>query len=290
MPPQAPYPLLLARTAVRRAARSLGVRLRGRPAPPDPVAELRRRLKLTAPAAPPVPPGDLWHEWVNRALRSSAEVDAAVAELGRCGLPVHADRPKNWDLLAAIGSLVETTGLADPILEMGAPRYARLLPALALLGYRDLRGIDLAHTAPLRIGPIRYEQMDLTRTSFADSSFAAIACLSVIEHGVDVDAYLREAARLLRPGGILVTSTDFWCEPVDTAGLEAYGGPVRIFGPADVSGWVERAAALGLRPVRPLDLECSERVVEWARFGLRYTFLLLLLRREPVPSGDRPTG
>jgi SAM-dependent methyltransferase len=227
---------------------------------------------------------------VNRALRSSAEVDAAIAELERCGLPVHNDRPKNWDLLVAIGSILEATGPADPILEMGAPRYARLLPALALLGYRDLLGIDLAHTASLRIGPLRYERMDLTRTSFPDSSFAAIACLSVIEHGVDVDAYLREAARLLRPGGILVTSTDFWCEPVDTAGLEAYGGPVRIFGPSEVRGWVERAAALGLRPARPLDLECAERVVEWARFGLRYTFLLLQLRREPVRSADRPMG
>jgi SAM-dependent methyltransferase len=241
-------------------------------------------------ATPPARPGGLWRSWVNRALRSSAEVDAAVAELERCGLPVHNDRPKNWDLLAAIGSILETTAPADPILEMGAPRYARLLPALALLGYRDLRGIDLTHTAALRIGPIQYEQMDLTRTSFPDRSFAAIACLSVIEHGVDVDAYLREAARLLRPGGILVTSTDFWCEPVNTSGLEAYGGPVRIFGPTDVSDWIERAAALGLHPVSTLDLDCSERVVEWARFGLRYTFLLLLLRREPVPSGDRPAG
>jgi len=67
---------------------------------------------------------------------------------------------------------------------MGAPSYTRLLPWLALYGYRDLQGIDLVWKAPARTGPIRFQPMDLTRTTFPDRSFAAIACLSVVEHGV----------------------------------------------------------------------------------------------------------
>ena len=278
--------LTRARGVARRAARSVRTRLRGKPPAPDSLAALRRRLIAEGASPNPSRPGDAWRPWVNRALRTSAEADAALAELRRCGLPAHNDRPKNWDLLVAIGSILATTRPTDPVLEMGAPRYARLLPCLALLGYRDLRGIDLTHGAPLRTGPILYEQMDLTATTFPDASFGAIACLSVVEHGVDVDAYLREAARLLRPGGLLVTSTDFWCEPVPTEGLEAYGGPVRIFGPADIAGWVERAAPLGLRPVRDLDLACDERVVTWARFGLQYTFVTLVLQREPAPAAS----
>ncbi len=115
--------------------------------------------------------------------------------------------------------------------------------------YRDLVGIDMVFRGSLRGAP-SLRAWDLTATTFPDRSFAAIACLSVVEHGVDIDAYLREASRLLRPGGFLVTSTDFWCEPVDVAGREAYGGPVRIFGPADLASWVEMAAGHDLEAVR----------------------------------------
>jgi SAM-dependent methyltransferase len=214
---------------------------------------------------------------VNRALGTQAQASAAVAEIVACGLPPHQDSPKNWDLLVALGVILDRTNPADPILEMGAPSYTRLLPWLSLYGYRDLQGIDLVWKVPKRVGPIHFQPMDLTRTTFPDRSFAAIACLSVVEHGVDIAAYLREAARLLRPGGLLVTSTDFWCEPIDTSDHTAYGGPVRIFTPADIADWLPVAESVGLVPVRPLELGCDERVVSWERLGLRYTFVNVVL-------------
>jgi len=84
--------------------------------------------------------------------------------------------------------------------------------------------------------------MDLTKTSFPERSFAAIASLSVVEHGVDLDAYLAEAARILRPGGLLFTSTDYWCEPIDTTAQTAYGHEVRIHTPADFCREIAGAA------------------------------------------------
>jgi SAM-dependent methyltransferase len=247
--------------------------------PPDSDRAFRRRLAAEGASLHPVRPGRTWEGWVNRALRTQAESAAAVAEVTACGLPRHQDAPKNWDLLVALGLILDRTDPADPVLEMGAPSYTRLLPWLALYGYRDLRGIDLVWKAPARTGPIRFLPMDLTRTTFPDRSFAAIACLSVVEHGVDVADYLREAARLLRPGGLLVTSTDFWCQPIETADLTAYGGPVRVFTPADIEGWLPVAESVGLVPVRPLDLACDERVVTWERLGLRYTFVNVVLER-----------
>ena len=75
--------------------------------------------------------------------------------------------------------------------------------------------------------------------------------------------------------------SDARCEPVDTADLTAYGGPVRIFTPTDIEGWLPLAESAGLVPVRPLDLACDERVVFWERLGLRYTFMNLAMERRP---------
>lgn len=262
---------LRARLAVLRA------KIDRRLVPEDSARALQRRLRLEHASMHPHRPDGRWRAWENTALRTGAQVEEARAEVMACGLPPHSDGAKNWDLLVALGTILERIGPSEPILEMGAPKYSRLLPWLFLYGYRDLHGIDLVYERPVRAGPIRYEPMDLTRTTYPDSRFAAIACLSVVEHGVDMEAYFREAARLLRPGGLLITSTDFWCGPVDTDDAVAYGVPIRIFGPEDLARWLEIAERNGLRPTRALDLTCDERVVTWRRFGLTYTFANLIL-------------
>lgn len=275
-------PRNVARATLRRTRRRVAgwrAALERRLVPPDGHRALRRRLAADGASLHPARPRRDWEAWVNRALGTQAEAAAAVAEIVACGLPPHQDAPKNWDLLVALGLILDRTDPRDPILEMGAPAYTRLLPWLALYGYRHLEGIDLVWKAPKRTGPIHFQPMDLTRTTFPDGSFAAIACLSVVEHGVDIEAYLREAARLLRPGGLLVTSTDFWSEPIVTTDLTAYGGAVRIFTPVDIAGWLPVAESMGLVPVRPLDLACDERVVTWERLGLRYTFVNVVLER-----------
>ena len=79
------------------------------------------------------------------------------------------------------------------------------------------------------------------------------------------------------PGGVVVLSTDFWCEPVDTHGKSAYGVPVHVLSPADIAVWLEVAASHGLTPVSEVRLECDERVVHWERVDLDYTFANIVL-------------
>ena len=43
---------------------------------------------------------------------------------------------------------------------------------------------------------------------FSDGEFDLVLCSQVIEHLLDVDAGLRELARVLRPGGTLILTTD----------------------------------------------------------------------------------
>jgi len=247
--------------------------------PEDGERALRRRLRAAGAAPRITRPEPVWNDWLNRALLDEAEVATAERVLRACGLPPHGDGPKNWDFLVALGSILERVPPSGRVLDAGALQYSMLLPWLFLSGYRRLEGIDLQFEQPFRAGPIRYSPMDLTRTTFAEGRFDAIACLSVIEHGVPFDAYLDEARRLLRPGGLLVTSTDYWCEPVDTGGQVAYGVPIRIFGPQDIERFVDTARVRGFRLVTPLALACGQPVVTWQKFGLHYTFINVVLER-----------
>jgi SAM-dependent methyltransferase len=283
----------LPRRVLRRSSRLLGMTpqrpqsANGRATPGVSERDFRAKIVWQGGRLDPARPPQIWRPWINRALQSREDADAAKAALVEVGLHPHRDDPKNWDSLVALGLILDRFPSSARVLDAGSTQYSRLLPWLYLYGYRRLHGIDLTYEQPFRAGPIAYARMDLTATTFASSSFDAIACLSVIEHGVPIDAYLREAARLLRPGGLLITSTDYWSEAMQTAGLEAYGVPVKIFTAAEMTALVDAAAAHGLRPVGPIDLACRDRVVHWERVGLDFTFVNVVLERVGAP-GPRP--
>jgi len=217
----------------------------------------------------------------NAVLQTRAEWEAAVTEARALGLPLHQDPPKNWDSLVALRAILEHTTPAARVLDAGAATYSAILPWLAAYGYRDLVGINLVFQKPLRVGPIVYEHGDITKTGYPDGSFAAITSLSVIEHNVDVSAFLREAARLLAPGGVLVVSTDYFDPAIDTGGAVAYGGPVKVFCAADLKRLLDEARGLGLVPTsEPIDVSCAEKCVTWSRFGLAFTFVVLTLQKQ----------
>lgn len=217
--------------------------------------------------------------WINGTLKSPGQVEEALAEVRRCGLPRHPDAPKNWDFLSAIKTVLQRTSPDAKILDVGSTVNSAALPWLYLYGYRDLWGIDLDHTMTLRKGPITYQHGDATATRFQDQSFDAALCLSVIEHGVDTRAFWREMARILRPSGLLVTSTDYWSEPIDTRGQTAFGAPIRVFSRPDVQQMIADAQSCGFATDGAIDLECDQKTVHWGRFDLRYTFLCFALTK-----------
>ncbi len=248
----------------------------------DPPADRALRKRIVADGGrmdPSRPSSSVWEPWRDSVLRSRVDAEAAVTEVARCGLPPHPDGPKNWDLLVALGTTLERCQPGDRVLEAGAPGYSRYLTWLWMYGFRQLHGIDLVYESPVRHGSIQYEPMDLTATRFRDGWFAAVACLSVIEHGVDPRAYLREMARIIRPGGVLITSTDYWCASLDLTDKEAYGGPVKVFDAAGIAALVAEARLAGFEVLAPFDPSCEEAVVHWARMDLRYTFANVVLVR-----------
>lgn len=219
----------------------------------------------------PVPPTDV--------LRSATDWAAAVAECRRLRLPLHRDRPKNWDALGAVSLVLAECGTGASVLDAGSARYSPVLPWLRLYGLRDLIGTNLEFGADTRRDGVVFRYGDITASDFPDARFDAVTCLSVIEHGVPLTPFLTETARILRPGGLLVLSTDYDADPPDTAGLTMYGGPVHIFGPDEIRDLVASAAGHGLDLLGELVLTHPQRPVRWARTGLDYTFIRLAFRR-----------
>jgi SAM-dependent methyltransferase len=223
-----------------------------------------------------VPPTDI--------LSTTAEYEQAVEECRRLRLPPHHDRPKNWDALGAVSLVLHRVGTDARVLDAGAARYSPVLPWLHIYGVRDLVGNNIEFTRTSTHGTVRFEPGDITATPYRDGWFDAITCMSVIEHGVPLEAFVAESARILRPGGLLVVSTDYDQDPSDTTGKTAYGVPVKIFGPDDMRKLVDRAAAEGLDLMGELRLNHEQRPVHWKRTGLDYTFIRLTFSRRDDPS------
>jgi SAM-dependent methyltransferase len=215
----------------------------------------------------------------NGTLQSRAEWEAAFERAKEIHVPLHRGPEKNWDHLAAVYTILTQTKTNARILDAGAEIYSNVLPALFLYGYRELHGINLSFTSPARRGPIRYIPGDLTRTPYEGWSFDAITCMSVIEHGVPLADYFREMWRLLKPGGLLITSTDYYPTPIDTRGQVAHEMPIRIFSRPEIEAAIKLGKSIGFEQTGPIDLDCKDKPIHWEEFGLDYTFVLFTLRK-----------
>lgn len=211
-------------------------------------------------------------------LKDRRGSERAFEQVISCSLPPHKDPQKNWDSLYALGTILEYTNRNSRILDAGATLSSRILPWLYLYGYRNLTGINPIFKKKIKRGAITYEKGDIMDTRFPDNSFDVITCLSVIEHGVDVESYLLECYRILKAGGLLITSTDYFDCPVDTGKKVAYGVPIRIFNRNDIEVLLDMAKMIGYT-MKELDLKCNEKVVNWVQFDLKYTFLVFTLRK-----------
>lgn len=217
---------------------------------------------------------------LNRPLLAASEWQRALAAVQELRLPPHPDGPKNWDALGALDAILRELPTSGAVLDAGAAAYSPLLFWLYLYGYRDLHGLNLIFDRPFTFGPIRYLPGDIEHTPYPEARFDAVTCLSVIEHGVDEDGFFEEVSRILKPGGLLLLSCDYFAEPTATYGLSAYGGPVRVFDREQIHELMKKAARHGLICTSDVELECSERVISWKRLDLAFTFLLLAFRKQ----------
>lgn len=213
----------------------------------------------------------------NKTLKDRATVSRATDIAMRAGIRSHEDEVKNWDNLVAIWHTTMTTDPNLPVMDVAATEGSSYLQTLARFGYQNLISINIDEPNPRTVGGVTYKQGDCTKTDFPDGHFGFIACLSVIEHGVDIDAFMQESARILAPGAYMLVSTDYWQDPVNTYGQRAFGAPVKVFTMHEIVALIKTAAQYGLEITSNVDLACNERVVNW--IGMDYTFINLLFKK-----------
>ncbi len=231
-----------------------------------------------------------------KVLKNWDEIGECVIQLQDSGGPLHHQPQKNWDLFHMLKAIGENLDKSANILDVGVSGCP-VLEALLKRGYSNLYGIDLRigfrekfsrvfmsslHRRDFRIlygySPIRLKKGNLCQTGYSENKFDAITSLSVIEHGIEWDAYFKEMSRILKPGGFLLTSTDYWYEPINTNGLVVCGQPMKIFMPRDIEYGLSIAFKYGFKKF-DIDIPgCVDNCVTCN--GIQYTFLLFILQRQ----------
>ena len=185
---------------------------------------------------------------------------------------------KSWDVLKTVEFLEQELPRDAAILDIGC-FCSEVLLCLHDLGFSQLAGCDLnadIATMPYA-GEIDYRVDNFLGTSFADQSFDAVTFISVMEHGFDGPAYLREAVRLLKPGGYLLSSFDYWPEKIDTGNTRFFDMSWTLFSREEVEELISDARQYGFRPVGDSAPAASGRPIRCA--GFDYTFGWLALQK-----------
>ena len=210
-------------------------------------------------------------------LKYGYEWKKATKTINKIGLNSYSLQYKNWDSLAMLSIILNNVSKDAYILDAGGELISTILPWLSFYGYKNLMCINLDIHAS-NLGPIKYSVGDITNTTFSDNTFDVIICQSVVEHGVDLEKYFKECNRILKRGGILITSTDYWKKKINTNGIMAYGSEVNIFSAKEINNILTIAKKHNFKLLEKLDFQCKEKVVKWKK--LSYTFIYFTLKKQ----------
>jgi SAM-dependent methyltransferase len=221
-------------------------------------------------------------------LQSWVEIGEATLKLQRQGLPTHSTTQKNWDLSLLYDVLCEEDRNLK-IVDLGCGA-GETLEFLAAMGFKNICGVDLLISMRLKLSriakmarrktfvpPFSLKKGDITKTSLPDSRVDFAACISVIEHGVDVGGFLREAHRIIKPKGKLFITTDYWHDKIPVRGFE-FGLPWEIFSLREINTLIDQANNIGFKLVPCSEVPvCIEKTINW--HNAEYTFIQLLFEK-----------
>jgi SAM-dependent methyltransferase len=237
----------------------------------------------------------------NSVLKTSSQVTEAKKHLKALNLFLHHDPSKSWDTYKMI-EIISKAYRSSFILDVGC-NDSPILPMLKRLGFRNLYGCDLVLKPRYKRNfmntvyslykreykpivdmhndkPLNLSIQNLEGTNYQNNMFDFVTSLSVIEHGVDIEKYFIEMNRILKKGGFLLTSTDYWPEKtINTKCVLSKGTPDKVFDRNEIEYATTIAEKSGLKLIEPIDYTHVDRVVHWKETGLDYTFIFFAMKK-----------
>jgi SAM-dependent methyltransferase len=240
----------------------------------------------------------------NSVLKNSGEVSEAVERLHSLGLFSHHNRVKSWDTFKMV-NLISQADRSSFILDVGC-NGSPILPMLRRLGFKNLYGCDLylkkRSSALMKLVYFFYKReyqpiiemyegkkfdisvQDLEKTKFQSNTFDYITSLSVIEHSINIKNYFKEMNRIMKKGGMLLTSTDYWPDKIRNVintKDNRKNSPDTVFSRQEIEEDVINISKQnGFVLTEPIDFTFEDKVIHWDATGLDYTFIFFALRKK----------
>jgi len=222
-----------------------------------------------------------------KVLKTKDELETSRRIVSDFCLPSHHDSQKDWDTLLAFSDILRIGKPNPRILDSGSGAKAVILQWLyKALPMAELHACDRVEHSKKFFKTINttFRCCDISATSYEDGYFDIVTSISVIEHGVDIEKFIHESYRILKSGGSLLISTDYWFESIDTKNKYPYGkenGPMKIFDVNSIAELVFLAREAGFETTNfdPMELATSEKCITWSRMNENYTFIYLKLNK-----------
>lgn len=238
-----------------------------------------------------------------KVLKNWNEIGDSVNSLLKAGLPLHSTPAKCWDFNNIREAFTEKAfDKKAHIVDLGCGPSLNGCMTLELLygmGYRNLTGVDIHIPGYTRLAaavrgfkkartikPYRMVTSDITATKFKDGSVDAAILLSVVEHGVDLERLFSELKRVIKKGGIVYLSTDYWEKPVGlgkdakaaSGALDNKALPWTIFDKTAIESMIKIAEKNGFKVRGGSGIPpCAEKPVYWQE--IYYTFIAIVFEK-----------
>ncbi|MBI4058326.1 class I SAM-dependent methyltransferase [Candidatus Gottesmanbacteria bacterium] len=233
-----------------------------------------------------------------KVLQSWSDIGEAIGYLQESGQNknnrvFHTTPIKNWDL-AQIAQLLRNYNKDIKILDLGCGGN-NVLRLCYKQGFRHVYGIDLNITLNDRWQqftlfksnnfrlPYHISSQSITRTTFQNSFFDVLICLSVIEHHVDLNSFYHESSRILKKDGLLYLSTDYWDKKINTSDAPVNYGTIagiewNIFSKKEIFKLIQLARKYKFVLYKSQSIpNVNKPIVNWNT--KQYTFISLIFKK-----------